>query len=180
MSRKSITQKQELESIRDILKSFPRGASIEEIEQETAGLGLKWTRRTLQRRLTLLSQRKEIVTKGLSRSMRYYLAELANKPKITTDELDIPLSRSAQNLLDLVKRPLLKREPVTYHRSFLESYQPNKDSYLTPAQIKKLSQLGRIQTPIQPIGTYSKDILDRLLIDFSWNSSRLEGNTILC
>ena len=177
MPKKSITQKQELESIKSILKSFPRGASIEEIEKEAVDLGLKWTRRTLQRRLALLSQRKEIVTKGLSRTMRYYLTELANKPKITTDELDIPLSRSAQNLLDLVKRPLQKREPVTYYRLFLESYQPNKDSYLTPAQMKKLGQLGQIQTPTQPIGTYSKDILDRLLIDFSWNSSRLEGNT---
>ena len=110
MPRKSIAQKQELESIRDILKSFPKGASIEEIEREAASLGLMWTRRTLQRRLALLSQRKEIVTKGQSRTMRYYLAELANKSKITTDELDIPLSRSAQNLLDLVKRPLQKRD----------------------------------------------------------------------
>ena len=179
MPKKSITQKQELESIRDILKSFPRGASIEEIEREATDLGLKWTRRTLQRRLSLLSQRKEIVTKGQSRAMRYYLAELITKSKkITTNEVDfIPLSRSAQNVLDLVKRPLHKREPAIYHRSFLESYQPNKDSYLTPSQMKKLVQIGQIQTPTQPIGTYSKDILDRLLIDFSWNSSRLEGNT---
>ena len=179
MPKKSIAQKRELESIRDILKNFPNGASIEEIERETASLGLKWTRRTLQRRLSLLSQHKKIVIKGQSRAMRYYLADLISESKkITTDEVYlIPLSRSAQNVLELVKRPLQKREPVSYHRSFLESYQPNKDSYLTSAQMKKLSQIGQIKTPIQPIGTYSKDILDRLLIDFSWNSSRLEGNT---
>jgi hypothetical protein len=29
----------------------------------------------------------------------------------------------------------------------------------------------------QPAGTYAKQILSRLLIDLSWNSSRLEGNT---
>ena len=29
----------------------------------------------------------------------------------------------------------------------------------------------------QPAGTYAKHILNRLLIDLSWNSSRLEGNT---
>jgi hypothetical protein len=29
----------------------------------------------------------------------------------------------------------------------------------------------------QPAGTYAKQILNRLLIDLSWNSSRLEGNT---
>lgn len=176
MLRKNTVQ--ELESIKDILKKNPGGASIEEIERETVDLGLKWNRRTLQRRLSLLSQRKEIVTKGQSRAMRYYLADSIKKPKITTDELDlIPLSRSAQNVLDLVKRPLQKREPVSYHRSFLEAYQPNRDSYLTSTQIKKLNQIGQIKTPTQPIGTYSKDILNRLLIDFSWNSSRLEGNT---
>lgn len=31
--------------------------------------------------------------------------------------------------------------------------------------------------PEQPAGTYAKQILHRLLIDWSWNSSRLEGNT---
>lgn len=29
----------------------------------------------------------------------------------------------------------------------------------------------------QPAGTYARQILSRLLIDLSWNSSRLEGNT---
>lgn len=29
----------------------------------------------------------------------------------------------------------------------------------------------------QPSGTYARQILDRLLIDLSWASSRLEGNT---
>ena len=29
----------------------------------------------------------------------------------------------------------------------------------------------------RPAGTYARNILDRLLIDLSWNSSRLEGNT---
>ena len=28
----------------------------------------------------------------------------------------------------------------------------------------------------QPAGTYARQILNRLLIDLSWNSSRLEGN----
>jgi fido (protein-threonine AMPylation protein) len=31
--------------------------------------------------------------------------------------------------------------------------------------------------PPAPAGTYARDILNRLLIDLSWNSSRLEGNT---
>ena len=37
--------------------------------------------------------------------------------------------------------------------------------------------MGRPQIAGQPAGTYAKQILNRLLIDLAWNSSRLEGNT---
>src|SRR3546814_13928575 len=37
--------------------------------------------------------------------------------------------------------------------------------------------MGRSRIARQPAGTYVKQILHRLLIDLSWNSSRLEGNT---
>lgn len=32
----------------------------------------------------------------------------------------------------------------------------------------------------QPAGIYARQILNRLLVDLSWNSSQLEGNTIPC
>jgi Fic family protein len=41
----------------------------------------------------------------------------------------------------------------------------------------KLFQLGNTGKPEYPAGTYARQILNRLLIDLSWNSSRLEGNT---
>jgi len=37
--------------------------------------------------------------------------------------------------------------------------------------------MGRSPDEPRPAGTYARKILDRLLIDLSWNSSRLEGNT---
>jgi Fic family protein len=37
--------------------------------------------------------------------------------------------------------------------------------------------VGRPQTADLPAGTYARHILNRLLIDLAWNSSRLEGNT---
>jgi Fic family protein len=37
--------------------------------------------------------------------------------------------------------------------------------------------LGQTTQGDQPAGTYARQILQRLLIDLSWNSSRLEGNT---
>lgn len=37
--------------------------------------------------------------------------------------------------------------------------------------------IGTVPIGSQPAGTYARKILDRLLIELSWNSSRLEGNT---
>jgi hypothetical protein len=37
--------------------------------------------------------------------------------------------------------------------------------------------MGRTPDRDRPAGTYARDILNRLLIDLSWSSSRLEGNT---
>jgi hypothetical protein len=42
---------------------------------------------------------------------------------------------------------------------------------------KKLAALGRTAGEAMPAGTHLRKVLDRLLIDLSWNSSRLEGNT---
>ena len=55
MSKRHIEQ--ELDSIKKILKQFPCGACVEEIEQEAIRLGLRWTRRTLQRRLSKVAKR---------------------------------------------------------------------------------------------------------------------------
>ena len=40
-----------------------------------------------------------------------------------------------------------------------------------------LADVGNTETGLEAAGTYAKHILSRLLIDLSWNSSRLEGNT---
>ncbi len=44
-------------------------------------------------------------------------------------------------------------------------------------RILSQSQIGKTQTAGQSAGTYARRILNRLLIDLAWNSSRLEGNT---
>jgi hypothetical protein len=45
------------------------------------------------------------------------------------------------------------------------------------AEKARLHDLGRTPGAEQAAGTYAQQILNRLLIDLSWNSSRLEGNT---
>src|SRR5262245_16724113 len=48
--------------------------------------------------------------------------------------------------------------------------------YLSAKEREHLDKIGTPQLGDQPAGTYAKHKLSRLLIDLSWNSSRLEGN----
>ncbi len=59
----------------------------------------------------------------------------------------------------------------------MDAYIPNQTSYLTQEERIHLHTMGAVPISAQPAGTYARKILDRLLIDLSWNSSRLEGNT---
>lgn len=69
------------------------------------------------------------------------------------------------------------RQLVGYDRAFLDSYRPNETYYLTQEHRDHLATVGKPQIEAAAAGTYAKQILNRLLIDLAWNSSRLEGNT---
>ena len=64
-----------------------------------------------------------------------------------------------------------------YNPEFLESYRPNDTHYLSEAERRHLREKGASLAAAEPAGTYARQVLNRLLIDLSWNSSRLEGNT---
>jgi len=66
---------------------------------------------------------------------------------------------------------------VGYQREFLDAYLPNTTWYLSAAMRRQLHRMGKTADIDQPAGTYSRAILNRLLIDLSWASSHLEGNT---
>ena len=89
----------------------------------------------------------------------------------------MPLSKTSVEIQDYLRQPPEARKPVGYNRDFLESYRPNVTAYLSPAERARLREAGSPNMAPQPAGTYAKQILSRLLIDLSWNSSRLEGNT---
>jgi Fic family protein len=77
----------------------------------------------------------------------------------------------------LVTRPLHQRTPCSYERSFLDAYRPNSTFYLREQDRLRLREVGVTPDANQPAGTWARHIIERLLIDLSWNSSRLEGNT---
>ena len=73
----------------------------------------------------------------------------------------------------MVRRPVAARDPVGYAREFLDGYRPDTTTYFTTAEMQRLAELGRTSEPGRPAGTHARHILNRLLIDLSWNSSRL-------
>jgi hypothetical protein len=144
------------------------------------------SRRTLQRRLGELVEQKHIVTLGKGRGLRYQYVSLVIEADITeqvhaTDgisvEIYIPISPEGQEVLDYLRQPIQLRKPVGYDRMFLEAYRPNETRYLPPEIREHLHNIGHSPDGDRPAGTHARDILGRLLIDLSWASSRLEGNT---
>ncbi len=83
-----------------------------------------------------------------------------------------------EKLRALIRRPLTSRPRVDYRRDFLADYAPNVTYYLPENLRKELRMAGQSdQMAKLPAGTYVRSVFKRVLIDLSWNSSRLEGNT---
>ena len=70
-----------------------------------------------------------------------------------------------------------RRRPASYKKEFLDRYIPNKTFYLAEADRQRLREAGTPTASPLPAGTYARQILERLLVDLSWASSRMEGNT---
>jgi hypothetical protein len=136
-------------------------------------------RRTLQRYLAALSNAGVLIAEGSARARRYRATGSARSSASSAplDDVGIPLSRAGREVRDLIRRPLTQRRPVGYQRDFLDGYRPNQTHYLPVSLREHLHRLGRSPVEDRPAGTYARQVLDRLLIDLSWASSRLEGNT---
>ena len=75
-----------------------------------------------------------------------------------------------------LRTPYNRRRAVLYRKEFVDCYVPNKSFYLGEADRRRLHEAGR-PSPAPRAGTYARRILERLLVDLSWASSRMEGNT---
>jgi fido (protein-threonine AMPylation protein) len=130
-----------------------------------------------RRSLESLERQQRLHKVGLTRATRYLLGPPpATAPTIPPGAAWSSSPDGAQ-VLALVNRPRDQRAPCTYERSFLDAYRPNETFYLDEADRSRLHALGRTSEAAAPAGTYARQMLERLLIDLSWNSSRLEGNT---
>jgi len=139
-------------------------------------------RRTAQRLIAKLIESGQISAQGEGRARRYF--GTAIQPETTPLDTDtdsfpsfIPLSADSWDILAYINQPPEARKPVGYQRDFLETYQPNVTSYLPESLRRQLHRMGKTTDTVEPAGTYSRAVLNRLLIDLSWASSHLEGNT---
>jgi hypothetical protein len=168
----------ELHRLQQTIADEAEGMLIEEVGTRS---GLSLDRRTLQRRLEKLVADGTIETTGKGRATRYKAVGATSQqhsPLPVQGDMFVPIGKGGAEILRLVTQPIAARKPVGYNRDFLSSYQPNRSSYLSTADKARLSGISRtVDTTNQRAGTYAQRILARLLIDLSWNSSRLEGNT---
>lgn len=152
---------------------------------------LGYAKRTLQRRLDQLVSEKRLEPRGEGRSRRYlvpgprYEAQPETMASVVREDPPVYgnrerhewLSPAALDIRAIIQLPVWERKPVGYQGSFLDIYQPNQTFYLPESLRQELREMGQVGMSELPAGTYLRQMMDRLLIDLSWNSSRLEGNT---
>jgi Fic family protein len=159
----------------------PGGARAHDIAAALGSVPL----RTLQYRLRLLVTAGRLAQEGKGPSARYKVTDTGGVPQVLAGEarierqgsLFVPVSAKGTAIQEYVRQPPQARKPTGYNRKFLDRYRPNATWSLSEKEREHLRRIGTPQAAEQPAGTYAKQILSRLLIDLSWNSSRLEGNT---
>lgn len=165
---------EEYDAILKAVAGFPGGAAISDLL--AANLG--HPKRTLQRRIDHLVDAGKLIPQGEGRGRKYLLLPtIKDAEEHPVKEVPSWLSEESREILDLVTRPIAARNPVPYHVEFIESYEPNHSFYLNDECRRTLYEMGRVGADDLPAGTYLRQVMDRLIIDLSWNSSRLEGNT---
>lgn len=123
-----------------------------QIESDLASAGNSTPRRTLTRRLTALTAEGVLEQRGGGRSIEYRYSPVAA----------------------WFKTPAAMRPPVPYQSARLAGYVPNKTHWLSSEQ---LARLQAAQPPMDEIGSYPLAVAEKLVVDLSYASSALEGNT---
>ena len=177
-----------LTAIEKAVQLRPEGADLPQI---AGALNSLVPKRTLQYRLKYLVDVGRLVKEGDDRWAKYCMPPATPEktpaappekapaaPAASAEGEDaVPLSPASKEIRRYLSQGVAARKPVGFSREFLDSYRPKVTFYLSEAERAHLAQVGKPNFADQAAGTYAKQILNRLLIDLSWNSSRLEGNT---
>ena len=168
---------EKFQAIEAIVAMSPNGIGVREIANK---LDEKIPRRTLQYRLKSLVDEGRLLTEGEKRGVKYkspVAKAIYGEVRKKDADLGESFSGNTTEIQKYIRQPVETRKRTGYDRRFLDSYLPNVSSYLSEKEREYLKRIGTQVAVEQPAGTNAKQILNRLLIDISWSSSRLEGNT---
>jgi Fic/DOC family len=172
---KHITE-QELKPIEQRIAAYPQGVGIADLEEALSAAGIIMNRRSLLRRLSMLIESNRIRATGAFKGRVYWPIMPESARDTELEESLIPLSEAGREIRSHVSQPIQRREPVGLRRDFLLSY-PDSGPYLDDDTRAHLHRIGRSHQGALPAGTVARQVMGRLLIDLSWASSYLEGNT---
>lgn len=167
------------EILEHLRQRFAAGQTDCSPEAITTGLAAK--RSTVNRHLALLTADQFILKRNAGPATRYALAisisPLPNASAASRQAAHPPFrfSTGRQPLIEKLTAPIGTRKPISYQRWFVDDYIPNQSTLLPPSLAQELLDSGRARGQ-QPAGTYARKVLEQLLIDLAWHSSRLEGN----
>ncbi len=177
------------------IRSIAKAAQFSEPSESSELLELNDAdRKAIQRALLVLEKQGLLIPRGAGRSRVYVKSIIAPSTAVVENDgmatvsaesqsdaggdfNGIFLCTESQRLLRYVSQSISGRIPIGYDRNFLCSYEPNETFYLSKVERERLHSIGRVEGQSRPAGTYARNIMSRLLIDLSFNSSRLEGNT---
>lgn len=136
-----------------LLEQSPEGLSAQDILIQLANQAILISQPTLSRHLAHLRAGRQIKSRRQGRSIIY----------------------QGDSYRTWFSTPPTQRPKVSYNSRFLEEYQPNVTHWFSTAEIENLMKAGGHQT--LDASTYSRAIVQKLLVDLSYASSALEGNT---
>lgn len=114
------------------------------------------------------------VWRALKRLVETGRLEVSGKGRATVYSL---AGATAAVVRKYLQTPYNRRPSVAYRPEFLDAYVPNQTFYIPEADRERLRTAGQPVGGMVNGGTYARRILEQLLVDLSWASSRLEGNT---
>ncbi len=142
------------QSILDFIATHP-GVGREQIRK---GAAANFSETTIWRALRRLVDEGKLELSGRGRASGYTIAGSA----VLRAHLQTPYNQ---------------RAPKNYNKEFLDRYIPNTTYYLSETERDALRAAGTPSPGLLPARTYARRILERLLVDLAWASSRMEGNT---
>ncbi|NGX32849.1 MAG: hypothetical protein K1060chlam4_00902, partial [Candidatus Anoxychlamydiales bacterium] len=146
---------------------------------------LNYSNRTIRRLLNELIEEGFVKRYGSTKGAKYVAVKATDRilnqepiiPSQNINHISSCFGSESLNAIEKINKPLFERQPVTYNTDWVQTYQPNITFYLPKNLRNQLHNGGERANDHDPAGTYAHRIFNQLIIDLSYNSSRLEGNT---